>query len=98
MTVESNVELGDPDTGNHHVHLCFDTTSCDEEYELVFGDTFDVSDLSPGEHTIVASLRHADHSDAGVSDEITVTVGDGGGMDPDTEKKDTGDNGGGYDY
>jgi hypothetical protein len=78
VTVDASVPLDEPSTGEHHVHLCFDGADCDAEYQLVYGDTFEVADLSPGEHTIEASLRNADHSDAGTSDEITVTVGGGG--------------------
>ncbi|MCI0633901.1 MAG: DUF4399 domain-containing protein [Actinobacteria bacterium] len=77
LEVASSVALGDPSTGNHHVHLCFDGEDCDTEYALVYGSTFEVDDLTPGEHTIEASLRNADHSDAGVTDTITVTVGSG---------------------
>ena len=83
VSVEASVPLDEPSTGEHHVHLCFDGEDCDAEYKLVYGNTFEVDDLSPGEHTIQASLRNADHSDAGVSDEITVTIGEGGaGSDP----------------
>jgi len=78
VTVESDVALDDPSTGEHHVHLCLDGADCDAEYQLVYGNTFEVGDLPPGEHTIEASLRNADHSDAEVTDEITVTVGEGG--------------------
>lgn len=97
VTVDASVPLDEPSTGEHHVHLCFDGEDCDAEYQLVYGDTFEVGDLSPGEHTIQASLRNADHSDAGVTDEITVTVGAGGaGSDPGIGSG--GDTGGGYDY
>jgi len=81
VEVSSNVSLGEPSTGEHHVHLCFDGADCDQEYSLVYGNTFEVDDLAPGEHTIEASLRNADHSDAGVTDTITVTVGEGAGND-----------------
>ena len=74
LTVDASVPLGDPGSGEHHVHLCFDGGDCDTEYTLVYGETFTVSDLPPGEHTIEASLRNADHSDAGVGDRVTVTV------------------------
>lgn len=102
VTFDASVPLGEPSTGEHHVHLCFDAADCsgESEYELVYGDSFEVDDLPPGEHTIEASLRNADHSDAGVSDEITVTVG-GGSSEGDGESGDSdsgGDSGGGYDY
>lgn len=74
VRVDSSVPLGDPSTGDHHVHLCFDSASCDAEYTLVYGNEFMVTGLAPGEHTIEASLRNADHTPAGPTDEITVTV------------------------
>lgn len=77
VEVSSNVALGEPSTGEHHVHLCFDGADCDQEYSLVYGSTFEVDNLTPGEHTIEASLRNADHSDTGVTDTITVMVGSG---------------------
>jgi hypothetical protein len=81
LEVASSVALGDPSTGDHHVHLCFDGEDCATEYSLVYGNTFEVDTLTPGEHTIEASLRNADHSDAGVTDTITVTVGAGTATD-----------------
>jgi hypothetical protein len=103
VEVASDVALGDPSSGNHHVHLCFDGSGCDTEYSLVYGSTFEVDDLTPGEHTIEASLRNADHSDAGVTDTITVTVGTGSGTasnaDGDASPSRSEDaTGGGYGY
>ena len=58
-----------------HVHLCFDGASCDSgNYQIVYGDSGQVQGLSPGQHTITASLRHADHSAVGPTTTITVTV------------------------
>jgi hypothetical protein len=80
VTLESNVALGSPESGNYHVHLFFDTDTASSEYELVYGPTVQVTrELGPGEHTIIASLRNADHSDAGVSQTITVVVAGAGG-------------------
>jgi hypothetical protein len=78
VKLDASVPLGDPSTGDHHVHLCFDGGSCDTEYTLTYGDSIEVSGLSAGTHTIEASLRNADHSDAGPTDQITVTVKGGG--------------------
>jgi hypothetical protein len=77
VKVDASVPLGDPSTGDDHVHLCFDGGSCDTEYKLVYGNSFAVSSLSPGTHTIEASLRNADHSPAGPTSTITVHVGSG---------------------
>ena len=80
LTVASNQALGDPSTGDDHVHLCFDGASCDTgSYQIVYGNTAQVSGLTPGEHTIEASLRHADHSAVGPTATITVTVTGTGG-------------------
>jgi len=104
FTVEfaSNVALGDPSTGDHHVHLCFDGEDCDTEYSLGYGKTFEVGDLPPGEHTIEALLRNADHSDAGVTDTVTVTVGSGtaddAGGDSPAPSPSEGTTGGGFGY
>jgi len=100
FTVEfaSNVALGDPSTGDHHVHLCFDGEDCDTEYSLGYGKTFEVGDLPPGEHTIEASLRNADHSDAGVTDTITVTVAAGAGNDDGSSQSPNEGTTGGYGY
>ncbi|MGH2445966.1 MAG: hypothetical protein ACRDGD_08000 [Candidatus Limnocylindria bacterium] len=77
VQLDASVALGTPDTGNHHVHFYFDTDISSAEYEMVFDDAAQVArELAPGEHTIIASLRNADHSDAGPSQEITVVVGD----------------------
>jgi hypothetical protein len=94
VTLESNVTLDAPETGEHHVHLYFDTDTSSDDYDLVYGTTAEVTrDLAPGEHTIIASLRNADHSDAGPSQQISVTVaaGDGGESTPPPDD-------GGYDY
>jgi hypothetical protein len=80
VELDASVPIGDPSTGDHHVHLCFDGASCDDVAGSVIAYTSSaqVTGLSPGMHTIEASLRNADHSDAGVSTTITVTVSGGG--------------------
>jgi hypothetical protein len=79
FTVElsSSEELGPTESGAHHVHVFFDGD--DTEYQVVEGDSVEITDLPDGEHEIDASLRNADHSPAGVETSITVTVGEGGG-------------------
>jgi hypothetical protein len=75
VNLSSNQALGDPSTGDDHVHLCFDGASCDSgQYQIVYGTTAQIIGLSPGTHTIEASLRHADHSAVGPTARITVTV------------------------
>lgn len=87
LQLSPGVPLGAPDTGNDHVHVYYDGD--DSNYEVVTSDTFQVTDLSAGDHTITASLRNADHSAAGSDVTIHVTVTGGGG---------SGSNGGGGRY
>ena len=74
VELQASVSIGDPSTGDHHVHLCVDGASCDTQYQLAYANAVQVVGLAPGTHTIEASLRNADHSDAGPTDTITVTV------------------------
>ena len=103
VEVDAGVELGEPDTGLHHVHLYYDGETADGEYDLVYGTTFTVErDLGPGEHTVEAVIANADHSLTDARDEATVTVGGGtapaGDDDTDEGSDDTQDDRGGYDY
>jgi hypothetical protein len=99
VELDPSVDIGEPDTGLHHVHLYYDGNISDDqsEYDIVYSadEPFTVDrDLGSGEHTIEAVIANADHSLTDVSDEITVTVGDdmgsgGGGNTTTTD-------GGGY--
>lgn len=93
VELDPSVELGPEESGRHHVHVFFDGN--EEEYQVVESTTVEITDLSPGEHSIGASLRNADHSPTGAeAEEVTVTVTgsgeDGGGG--------TGGDGGGFGY
>ena len=77
LKLDVNVSVGEPDTGEDHVHIGFDGQSVDVERNLVFGESCTVTDLAPGRHTIEASLRNADHTAAGPSDTITIIVAPG---------------------
>jgi len=79
VKLDASVPIGDPTTGEHHVHLCFDGASCDElsNSVIAYQDSAKVTGLSAGMHTIEAALRNADHSDTGVSATITVVVSGG---------------------
>jgi hypothetical protein len=80
VTLESDVALGPPESGNRHVHLFFDTDTDSADYDIVYGNTAQVTrELAPGEHTIIASLRNPDHGDAGPSQTISVIVTGSGG-------------------
>lgn len=91
---DSSAELGDPDTGKDHVHIFVDGNSGD--YTVVGGDSFEVTGLSPGDHTVDITLQNADHSSAGAEDQVDVQVSDSGGsMSP---SDDSSDSGGKYNY
>lgn len=98
LTVSASVPLGAPSTGDDHVHLCFDGASCDSEYTLVYADTFQVTNLSAGTHTIEASLRNADHTAAGPTATITVTVTGGASSGSATPTASPSNAYGGYSY
>jgi hypothetical protein len=89
VEVDTDEELGEPDTGLHHLHLYYDGNTQEGDYDVVYEPTFRVDrDLGPGEHTIEAVVANADHSLTDARDEVTVTVGDaasgaGGGDDDD---------------
>jgi hypothetical protein len=91
IELDSADALGAPETGEHHVHIFYDGD--DSEYEVVTSDSFQVTDLSPGHHSVTASLRNADHSAAGtdVTVHLLVLEEEGGGSDDnESEDKDSG--------
>ncbi len=82
VELKSSEELGAPDTGKDHVHVFFDGN--DQEYQVVEGNSVEITDLPAGDHEIDASLRNADHSAAGVETQVNVTVGSDGSTDDST--------------
>lgn len=79
VRVEASVPLGTTESGRQHVHVWLDDNA--DEYHVVESNQVEIAagTVPPGEHVIHASLRNADHSDAGPTAETTVTVGGGGG-------------------
>lgn len=75
----SSEAIGPTDSGKDHVHLFIDGK---ENYVVVTSTRTQVKDLSPGNHTIRLTLQHADHSPAGASARVTVTVTGGSGGTP----------------
>jgi hypothetical protein len=72
LTFQSSEPLGKTDTGMDHVHVFADGKS--DQYTVVPTTSFEVKNLSPGQHTVGVTLQHADHSPAGANAEITVMV------------------------
>lgn len=102
LRLDASVELGPPESGNHHVHLYFDDD--DSKYEVIESENVKITDASPavkgldsGEHKLNISLRNADHSAAGFETSVTVQTGSGGGSGGGGEQPtDDGGTGGGY--
>ncbi len=79
VQLDSSVPLGAPETGDHHAHLYFDSSTDAADYDIVYGTTWQVTrPLAPGPHTITVALANADHSLAGPTQKITVNVTGGG--------------------
>lgn len=91
---DSNQSLGEPDTGKDHVHIFVDGNSSD--YTVVGGDSFEVTGLSPGQHTVDVTLQNADHSSAGADDQVDVNVSGSGTSSPSDDSSSSG--GGKYNY
>ena len=97
VELASSVELGPPESGEHHVHRFFDGD--DKNYEVVNGTTYIVRKMpGSGDHTIDATLHNADHSPAGAQDSVEVTVAGAGGSDDSDTSGGGGDDNGGYGY
>jgi len=95
LKFDASVALGATSTGEDHVHVCFDGASCDSgSYKIAYSDSYEVTGLPAGQHTIEASLRHADHSAVGPTATITVTITNAG---PGTSGSPS-PSGGGYGY
>lgn len=92
VQLDASVPLGDPESGNHHAHLYFDSSTDSNDYDIVYGTSWQVTRaLAPGEHTIIVALANPDHSLAGPTREVHVTVaGDGGEVAPTPSPSDGG--------
>jgi hypothetical protein len=93
---DTSEQLGPPDSGRDHVHVFVDGHSND--YTVVGGNSFTVTGLSPGKHTIDVTLQHADHSSAGAEDEVDVTVSPSGVAPTAPPSSDTPSSGSGHGY
>jgi hypothetical protein len=80
VSMTPSVEVGEPETGLHHIHLYYDGDTDEGDYDIVYSDSTTVTrPLDPGEHTIEAVIANADHSLTDASTEITVNVTESGG-------------------
>jgi hypothetical protein len=79
VELEASEALDEPSTGNRHAHIYFDTGTDAADYDIVYGTAWEVTrELAPGDHTLTVALANPDHSLAGPTEEITVTVEEGG--------------------
>lgn len=76
LKVDTNVRLGDPASGDYHVHAYFDDKV--NEYIVMTGKSTQVMKAPAGEHVLHLSLRNANHSAAGVETSVTLNIGSGG--------------------
>jgi hypothetical protein len=96
---DSSQPLGAPETGDHHVHVYFDTDTSAADYDIVYGTSEQVTrPLAPGQHTLIAALANPDHSLAGPTSAITITVGGGGTAGSGTTQATPSATQPGYDY
>jgi hypothetical protein len=76
LKVATSVSLGTTETGRHHIHVWFDGN--EDKYQILYSDTGQIRDVPAGSHTMIVSLRNANHSDAGPRVDVPITVGAGG--------------------
>jgi hypothetical protein len=95
LKVNSDETLGATSTGDDHLHLFFDGSS---SYKVMTSDQMKIKGLSPGKHTIMVTLQHADHSPVGPKAKVTVTVTGGSGSSSNTGTGSGGSGSGGYGY
>lgn len=78
VKVSTNVRLGTPASGDYHVHVYFDDNV--NQYTVMTANTVQIANAPAGVHVMHLSLRHANHSAAGVETSIPVTIGEGGAV------------------
>ena len=71
LKVSSDETLGPTSTGDDHLHVFIDGSS---SYKVMTSDQMKITGLSKGQHTILVTLNHADHSPTGKKATVTVDV------------------------
>jgi hypothetical protein len=74
VRIATNVAIGPPDTGRHHIHLYWDGQRAEGRYDIVYKKTFRKTGLAPGVHRLDAVIANADHSTTSTHEKLTVTV------------------------
>jgi hypothetical protein len=74
VRIRTNVPIGEPDTGRHHIHLYWDGERDEGKYDIVYKKHFTKRGLAPGTHTLDAVIANADHSTTDTHQKIDVMV------------------------
>ena len=96
LKVSSDETLGPTSTGDDHLHVFIDGSS---SYKVMTADQMKITGLSKGQHTILVTLQHADHSPVGpkATVKVDVTKGSSSGSSSNTGTG-SGGSSGGYGY
>src|SRR5215831_5115028 len=94
LKVSSTQALGPTSTGKDHLHVFIDGST---SYTVMTSDQMKITGLKAGQHTIMVTLQHADHSPVGPKATVNVDVTKGSGSSSNTGTG-TGTGGGGYGY
>lgn len=74
-TFSASVPLGTSDAGLHHLHVWFGDRV--DAYQVVEGDSVEITIAPSGQTQMHVSLRNPDHSDAGVETSIPIVISTG---------------------
>jgi hypothetical protein len=74
VRIATNVAIGEPDTGRHHIHLYWDGQRAEGRYDIVYAKTFRKKGLAPGRHRLEAVIANADHSTTSTHQSLVVKV------------------------
>ena len=94
LKVSSDETIGPTSTGDDHLHVFIDGSS---SYKVMTSDQMKLTGLSKGQHTILVTLQHADHSPVGPKATVTVDVTKGTSSSSSTGTG-SGGSSGGYGY
>ena len=95
LKVSSTQALGPTSTGKDHLHVFIDGSS---SYTVMTSDQMKITGLKAGQHTIMVTLQHADHSPVGPQAKVNVDVTKGSGSSSNTGTGTGTGGGGGYGY
>jgi hypothetical protein len=74
VRIKTNVPIGPPDTGRHHIHLYWDGERDEGKYDIVYKKRFTKKGLAPGTHMLDAVIANADHSTTDTHEVVQVEV------------------------